>query len=253
MMNYVKSEFYRITHTRGIYGFTGILMLLSVLMNTGIHFLGGRYANTSFSYSYFVSNPMMFAVMGLVIAYFLYEGNKKNGSLKNTIASGISRTKVFVGECIVGIITAILVMVVTVGVYIASAELFLKKAEPVELKELLLEVPAVFLIAMACLISGIVCMELFDKIIVGIIVWCLVWFIIPKILMYLGLRFEAIHDIAMWLPDNFFGVNGLHVNTQECITIWDTTSGWARCMLSGAIGVVIFTLSGIVSLRKRDL
>ena len=39
MMNYVKSEFYRITHTRGIYGFTGILMLLSVLMNTGIHLL----------------------------------------------------------------------------------------------------------------------------------------------------------------------------------------------------------------------
>lgn len=253
MMNYVKSELYRITHTWGMYCFAAILMLLCALLNIATRYLGGRYANTSFSYSNFVANPMGFGFMGLLVAYFLYEGNKKNGSLKNTIAAGISRIKVFVGECIVGTIAAILAMIVTLTVHIASAELLLESAGPVELSDLLLEVPAVFLIAVACLISGIVCIELFDKMVVGMIVWGAIWVIIPKILMYLGLRFESIYDIAMWLPSNFFGVNGLHVNTQECITIWDTASGWVRCLLSGAIGVVIFTLSGIVSLRKRDL
>lgn len=253
MMNYVKSELYRITHTFGMYCFAGTLMLLSVLLNIATRYLGGRYANTSFSYSNFVANPMMFGFMGLVVAYFLYEGNKKNGSLKNTIASGISRIKVFVGECIVGTIAAVLVMIATLLVHIAGTELLLENTGPVELRDLLSEVPAVLLIAVACLISGIVCIELFDKMIVGMIVWASIWFVIPKILMYLGLRFEIIYDIAMWLPDNFFGINGLHVNTQECITIWDTADGWVRCLLSGAIGVLVFTLSGIISLRKREL
>lgn len=253
MMNYVKSEFYRISHTKETYLATGLLAVLALLLNTATCLWGGRYATTSFSYSCLVAEPMIFAVMGAVISYFLYEGNRRNGNLKNTVAGGISRIRIFAGECFVSVVTSTFIMIFTLAVWIFSAEWMLEKTGPVELKDLLLEVPVMYLIAIASLISSIVFLEAFEKGIVGILIWCSLWFIIPKILMYLGMRFEGIYYIAMWFPSNIFGVNGLHVNTQECITAWDTLEGAIKCVLCGAIGIVVFVLAGVVSLRKRDL
>lgn len=255
MMNYMKSELYRVTHTSGIYCFAGILVLVSVLLNVGIYTLGGnRYNTTSFSYSNLVANPMAFVITGTVIAYFLYEGNPRNGNLKNTVAGGIPRIKIFAGECVVSTITATVMMFLTLGAWIISANLLLKKSGPVQLKDLLTEVPAVYLIAVAGIISGILLLELCEKNITGILVWCTIWLFIPVILNYLGMRFEVIHNIAMWLPGNFFKlVNGIHVNSSECITIWDTQEGWMRCLLSGSGGIFIFSLFGMVSLKRKDL
>lgn len=253
MMNYVKSEFYRITHTKGIYFLTGALAALVVLFNVATHYFGRRYATTSYSYSQLVNLPMLYAVMGAVIAFLLYEGNRRNGNLKNTVASGISRTKIFAGECIVSMAAATVVMVVTLAVWIISAGLLLEKTGPVELNDLLLEVPMVYFIAVASLISGIVFLELFEKNIIGILTWYSIWFLIPRILLYLGIRFETLYSIVMWIPSNFFGVNAMHVNTIECITVWDTTDGMIKCLLSGIIGIVIFTFSGMALVRKKDL
>ena len=111
MMNYIKSEFYRITHTKAVYVYGGILVLLVVLFNIATGVLGGQYAITSFSYSNLVANPMIFSVMGAVTVFILYEGNRKNGNLKNTISGGISRRKIFAGECIVSLTAATVVMV----------------------------------------------------------------------------------------------------------------------------------------------
>lgn len=254
MMNYIKSEFYRVTHTKGIYYTAGILFALAVLLNTGIYYFGSQYATTSFSYSNLVALPMVFLVGGTIIAYFLYEGNKRNGNMKNTIAGGIPRTKVFLGECFVSLVVSTVIMVLTLSVWVISAELLLEKTGPVELMDLLSEVPAVYLIAAAGLCSGIVFLEIFEKNTMGILAWFSIWFIVPRILRYLGIRFEVIYDIAMWLPNNLFTmINGQHVNTQECITAWDTAGGLVKCVVSGSAGIVIFLLSGVILLRRKDL
>lgn len=253
MMNFIKSEFYRITHTKDIYLITGILTTLVLLLHASIYFFGGHYKNTSFSFSILVVNPMIFAVMGSIIAFILYEGNRKNGTQKNTVATGISRDKIFLGECVVSMVTATVIMIVLLSVWILSADILLPENGPVRLQDLLLEAPMTYLIAAACLISGLLFLELFEKNIFGILAWLCIWFIIPKILIYAGIRFEAIYDIAMWLPDNFFAINNSHVNTRECITVWDTAEGMIKCVLSGGIGVIIFTLSGVISLKKKDL
>ena len=79
MMNYTKSEFYRIFITKG-------------------NLCCGRSAGgNSFSYSNLVANPMVFAFMGMIIPFLFYEGGKRNGNLKNTVAGGISRVKIFAG------------------------------------------------------------------------------------------------------------------------------------------------------------
>ena len=259
MLNYIKSEFYRVSHSRSIYSLTAILAVLSFLLNAVLGWfrrMDGSsfpYATTSFSYSNLVAQPMLFCVIGAIIGIILYDANKKNGNLKNTIAFGISRTKVFAGECIVATVSAIFSLIIILSVYIVSAVVLLEHTGPVSLMDLYTEIPAVFLIAVASLISGIVCIEAFEKDSIGIIIWFTIWFIIPKIFFYLGLRFDTIHSIAMWMPDNFFGISGMTVNMEHCITAWGTTEGMAKCLVSGIIGIIAFYLSGIVLLRKREL
>lgn len=259
MMNYVRSEFYRISHGSVIYCLTGVLAILSFLLNAILGWFGRTggssfpYNTTSFSYSNLVANPMIFCIMGAVIGILLYEGNRKNGNLKNTIAFGIPRTKVFLGECIVATLSAIFSLIVVLSVYIVSAVAFLEHMGPVSLMDLLTEIPAVFFIAIASLISGIVCIEAFGKNSIGIIIWFSIWFIIPKIFFYLGLRFDAIYSIAMWMPENFFGTNGMTVNMSQSITVWTTVEGMTKCLVSGIIGIAVFSLSGVVLLRKREL
>jgi ABC-2 type transport system permease protein len=259
MLNYIKSEFYRVFHSKGIYYLTGILAILSFLLNAVLAWFGKMdgssfpYDTTSFSYSNLVASPMLFCVIGTIIGIVFYEGNRKNGNLKNTIASGISRTKIFAGQCIVTTVSAIFSLIIVVSVYIVSSVVLLQHTGPVNLMDLVTEIPAVFFISVAALILGIICIEACEKNSIGIIIWIAIWFIIPKIFFYLGLRFDTIHSIAMWMPDNFLGTDGMTVNMSKCITAWSTTEGMTKCFISGIVGTIVFFISGIVLLKKREL
>ena len=167
MMNYIKSEFYRIFHGREIYRFIIILALLAFSFNAVLAWFRRMddfpYGITSYSYSNLVASPLIFGLMGTVVGMILYEGNRRNGNLKNTVAFGISRTKIFISECIVTTIISLISMVIILAVYIGSAVMLLEQAGPVELNDLLTEVPAVFLIAVA-LFPGLSASRLSEKV-----------------------------------------------------------------------------------------
>ncbi len=99
----MKSEFYRIIHSSGIYILTLCFAAAPLFLNLML-FCFGRctpdfpYATTSFSYSNIVANPMIFCIAALCLVFTLYEGNKRNGNLKNLVACGISREKIFAGQ-----------------------------------------------------------------------------------------------------------------------------------------------------------
>ena len=254
MLNYIKSEFYRITNTKGVYALTGILVFISVSLNILIYAFGNQYATTSFSYSNLVANPMLFPIMGAIIAFFLYEGNRRNGCLKNTISSGISRKKVFAGECIVSIVTCTILMVLILFFWILTTTLLLKEAGPVVVKDLILEVPATYLTSIGSVISAILLLELCDKSITGMVTWIVLWFIIPDALLYLGIRFSSLYQAALWIPTNIFSTfNSHHVNMSECITAWDSFSGMLHCVVGGLAGIVLFSFIGICTLKRKDL
>lgn len=254
MLNYIKSEIYRVTHTKEIYLTAGILAALAALLQVLLYFFGGPYRNTSFSYSNLVASPMLFGFMGGMVAVFLYEGGRRNGNLKNTVAGGVPRNKIFVGQCVVSLLTATAVMALVMAVWIFCAEMLLPKEGPVKLSDLLMEIPMVYLTAAACLISSVLFLEFFDKSGTTIIIWLSVWIFVPKLLMYLGFRFDVVYDLALWMPVNFFDLtNGANVNTRECLTAWDTLEGAARCLISGLVGTAVFGVLGMKLLKKRDL
>ncbi len=259
MTNYIKSEIYRIVHDKGIYIFTMILVLLSVSFNFVLYLFrkidgpNFSYATVSYSLSNLVANPMVFCLAGTIIGVVLYEGNRKNGNLKNTISFGIPRVKIFAGQCMVATITALMIMLIVLAFYLPSTLLLLEPSGPVTFIDLLTEIPAILLIAIASLISGIICIEVFTKESTGILVWAAIWFVIPKIIFYLGLRIAFLYQIAMWMPANMFGTSGMTVNLTQCITAWGTVNGMLKCLLAGITGVVIFFIWGMIALKNKEL
>lgn len=253
MLNYIKSEFYRVLKQKNLYGFAGLLIVLSLLLHGSLYFLSPRYATTSFSYSNLVANPMIFGFMGMCIAFLLYEDNKKNGALKNSVAFGLSRSHIFLGESIVAIVSATAVMIIVMAAWIFSAVVLLEPTGPVELRTLLTEILAVFFIACAVTVSAILCIELIEKTIAGILACLGFWFLLPRTVYYLGFKSPVIHKIAMAFPDNLFWINRENVNLGKCITVWDTSLGMALCLITGAAWLIVFLIWGTFALRKRDL
>lgn len=256
MLNFVKSELYRITHSPALYIITICFAATPLLINFMLFGFERfdpdfPYSTTSFSYSNLVANPMYFCIAALFLVFALYEGNKKNGTLKNIVSSGISREKIFAGEFMVCLVASVLVLAVTVPVYILSAKLLLRETGPVLATDMIKEIFAVAPIAVAALVLGIVMVQLFDKTYLGIFCWFCILYFIPQILFYIGFEIEPIQEIAIWMPRNFFGT--MEVNTQVCNPVWDKPLGLAMCLISGIVGILVFGVLGTLALRKKEL
>ncbi len=257
MLNHIKSELYRTVCNKSFYLITGVMAGLVLLIN-GILWVcrvnfGERfhYGTTSYSFSILVSSPMFYCFAAALVAQILYESDKRTGNAKNAVAFGISRTKIFLGKCIVGMAACLIALAVILTVYIASAFLLLEQAGPVGIADLLTEVPAMVLSAGAALVLMIVFMDLFEKNAVGFVIWGGVFFGIPKILFYLGFGWEIFMEIAMWMPNNLFV--GMQVNTMECVTVWNSADGMIRCLLVGGIWMLLSILAGLLLLRRKEI
>lgn len=257
MLNYIKSEFYRVFHGKNIYLMTLVLAALSIFYDFILYAFTKQsknfpYGTTSFSFSTIVANPMLFCYIAFVIYALLYEADKRNGNLKNVIAYGISRTRVFAGQCVVSFVTSMLMMVVVLAGYIISTMLLLEHEGPVTLQAFLMEVPAVLLIAIAALILGIVALNYFDSMIIGLITWYMIMFGIPTVLLYLGMKIDFVMDVAKWMPANFFKTE-MQVNMSSCVTIWDSAEGMVKCLIAGLSGIAVFSFAGVLLLRKKEI
>lgn len=257
MLNYIKSEGYRILHTSTVYITTLVFSGLAFALNIILYIFHVStndfpYATTSFSYSNLVANPMVYCIAAFIIVALLYDGNRRNGSMKNSIAYGISRIKIFAGNCIVSLLTCIIVMVITLSVFVGSAVILLVPMGPVTLDVLIMEIAAVSLITTAALILAVLSTECFDKSFSSFLFWYSIMFIIPSICYYLGLKIDIFQEIAEWMPNAFFKSEIL-VNRSICITIWDNMHGLVHCLLTGSIGCAIFAGLGSLLIRKKDV
>lgn len=259
MLNYIKSELYRVWHVKIILTMGGMFAGLTLAMNLVLFLLKDmehfRYGITSFSFSMLVAYPMLYCYVAADVAASLYEGDKKNGTERNSIAAGISRMEIFAGKCLVSLLTALAILVLVLPVYIGSACLLLHPAGPVTVADMLMELPAVALCGVSAIVLAVLLLEVFDKSIVSILTWIGIMIALPKALllagMLLGTGDDLLTRIAMWMPQNFF--MGMDVNMSQCAPIWDTAAGMGKCVAAGAMGIVLFGLGAVLLLRKKEI
>ena len=257
MINYIRSEFYRILHTKEIYLFNLLLTAGVLALNGGIHTAAAtlpniRYANVKFVLSFLTGSMDFLFIAGAVLAVLLFSGDRKNGVMKNAVAYGMSRTSLFFGKCIVSFVMALASMVLLTAVYIVSAILLLEgPAQPYV--ELMLEgIAANLPFAAAALILAVAFIQFFEKELIVGLAWMAVIYLIPSICYSTGFQFKTMAEIAAWMPRNYLmtevtaGMNG-----YACL--WSEPEGAAKCVIAGVIGIVVFLSLGILINRRKEI
>ncbi len=255
MLNYIKSECYRIFHTKEIYLMTGILSALTVAMNLVLYVFTTNnfpYANVMFSMNLLTGYLNILLAMGCMVAGFTFGDEHKNGTLKNVVAYGISRNTFFTGKCIVCSIMALLSMAVVMFFYIGSAFLLLENSGMTPLWEMLKGVGAALPSAFASLILTVLLYSLIKKEGLIIIIWAIIIWMVPNISFYLGLKIDLLNKMAEWMPYNFLRFE-VSVNMSGYNCLWNTPEGLAKCLIAGTAGIIIFYVAGIFLFRKKDI
>lgn len=256
MLNYIKSEIYRVTHTKDIFIMTGIMAGLALFMNIILFIYnqaekGFPYGTVRFSLNIMTSAVTIVIIAGAAVVGILYSSDRPYGTVKNPIAYGISRRSIFLGRCTVSSITAVFSFIAILTPYIGSAYLLLKDSEMEPLEELLKGSGAVLLNAFAALILAVALYQIFSKGYVAMAVWFAIVVFIPQILFFAGLRIEILSKIAKWLPWNLFSREVIvTMSTYQCL--WNTSYGLLRCIVSGVVGIIIFLTFGILSSKRIE-
>ena len=235
MLNYIKSEFYRIRHTKSVFICTGVLCALVVLFNLLLAFLNKvdptfQYGTFRFSLDMFTGAPMTYMYMAGFVAFLLFLEDKRSGALFQTISSGISRRKIILEKGIVSFVTACVMMVVVLVCYAGSAWLLLENREFLPLQELLSEI--VFLMPTAIAVIAVA--------------------LVPNSIYILGLKFDIFYELSRWFPTAYFRSEIMvYFDSYECI--WHTSEGIVRCLVSGLLGIVFVLVFGMLKVKKQDL
>lgn len=259
MLNYMKSELYRVWRIKTVLTMGGAFAAVVFAMNLVLFLMKDmehfRYGITSFSFSMIVSQPMLYCYVAADVVACLYEGDRRNGTERNSIACGMSRMEIFVGKCLVSLLTALAILVIVLPVYIGSAVALLNPAGPTTVADMLMELPAAAPAGIASIILAVLLLEVFEKPLVSILTWIGIMVALPKVFllsaMLLGSRGGFLMDIAMWMPQNFF--MGMEVTMSRCAPIWDTAEGMWKCAAAGMAGIVLFSGAAVWLLGKKEI
>ena len=105
--------------------------------------------------------------------------------------------------------------------------------------------------AATSLIFAIVLGILFQKDLTAVMIWAVVYYVIPMALFFVGLKVEFVGKIVEWMPYGFLQMEAI-VTYSDYYCLWDTAAGFSRCMISGFAGIVIFLALGIWRIRKQE-
>jgi ABC-2 type transport system permease protein len=257
MLNYMRSEFFRIFHSKVIYIMMAVLVGISLLVNGVLTIFlhvteGFRYGTFRFSLNTLTSSLFYMLVVAAAVAWILFSSEMKNRVLHNTVAYGISRDRILLGKCIVGLAVCLILLAVLLVSYVGSAYLFLDEPEWLPLRELLTGILSMSLCAVSAMVFMIVLHLLCQKESYAVLWWILIFVLIPFACMLLGMKVDVFHRLASWMPFSLLKMDaGISFSDYQCL--WDTAAGFARCLISGIAGILILGGFGIWRFRKTDM
>lgn len=254
-MNCIKSEFYRVFHTKAVYVLTGACLMAVLLFNVMLWAMGTFTGNfhwniTKFAFStlegYMHIPLFLSAVMGSVTV----SDELKYRTINNSVAFGLSREQIYLSKVIVGIAAAAFCLVVTEAGFIGSGYLLLENSGPVYTLSLLKGTAACIPAWIAGMVAVISLYYATGSRSAGIWSWLLIMVAAPTVVGLLGMKFELCARLASWLLYAILSYVG--VGEEWLVFSWSTTEGFMRCLGAGIIGTAVFILLGLMSIRRRE-
>ena len=266
MLNYIRAEFYKITHRAYTWIMLGLVFLGEGFMFT-IWFDQRDYM--TFYDAVHVVGMMM--VLGFIATIFtcdiVFAGQHQNGTLKNEVSFGLSRTKIYLGKFITMTLLSLAAMVIALGVYFAVCRLMLSNGDGGALAALELIGLAVlteFPVWLGC--QAIICAASFllnSAIVANVTAFGVVigsHFAIQFFLLFIradSLVAQLLEKIYYWLPYEplfaiYPGVANIQTKPTPAILEIDWI-GIRNCWIIGGFWFVLATVVGLYFFRKREI
>ncbi|MBP1753699.1 MAG: transporter permease [Firmicutes bacterium] len=258
MINYIKSELYRILRSKGSYMFILICAGLLISSNVILAIVGHTeanfpYNNTGFAFSMFYSDLPIVFFLCISVASIIFGNEYSNHTMKNSISYGISRAHIYFGKLIVEMIYAVIAFMAIAGIYIGSAYLLLENAKTGDL-DLLIRACVValpiFLFALATTNCFLFIIEGTGGALTSILGVMLAF---PLVSNFLGMKFEFFQNLAKLLPWNLISNMGFDNEKYQLILPWAGTTGYANYWIYGIAQMLLFVLIGYVVFCKKEI
>lgn len=258
MMNYMKSEMYRILNTKGFALMIGIFCGLILLMNV-VNAIALKkipdfpYGTTDFSFGMLTSDPTILLYITLIIGSVVFGDANKNNTLKNVVAFGITRKQIFFGKYIVSILASFICLGVVLIAYVGSTYALLENSGVEHLQAFFRAIGGSLPGCLAALILTISLFLVIENAGTVTLIWVSLMTLIPTVLALVGSKVELIHTISRWIP--YCALKEVERNpvTRIFMGPWDTTEGLTRCIVGGAIAILIFGAYGLLGFQKKDI
>ncbi len=265
MVNYMKSEFYRILHGKTIYLLTLVITGFAVFLNVVLYAFMTWTPDFPYGYVRFALIQMIAGIdvfyIGALLVVMLLSGDEyKNGVLKNAIAGGMSRSRIFIGKCIVYGIVAAASAAVILAVFISTAYGLLEwnPAVPLDstepLRVLLIGAAANLPFSLASIVLTVALSLIFKKETQVYIGWAFVVYLIPTAFQLLGFRNLLCARIAQWMPVIFLRTQiNVTFSSMQMDVPWMYPEGFWKLIAAGVIGIILFGAAGILGFRRKDI
>lgn len=258
MISYIRSEIYRLLHSKGSYLFIMVCAALLISANVVLAVVGQMevnfpYNNTGFSLSLFYSDLPIVFILCVSVASIVFGNEHTNHTMKNSVSYGISRGSIYFGKLIAEIIYALIAFVSIAGLYIGSAYLLLEHSETNDM-ELLINACFVALPLLLFALATTNCFLFIIETTGGAITAIMgVLIALPLVSNFLGMKFEFFRNLGKILPWNLMNNMGFDYQTKQMILPWEGVTGYLNYWMYGILQMALFILIGFVVFRKKEI
>ncbi|HEX3022943.1 MAG TPA: ABC transporter permease [Lachnospiraceae bacterium] len=255
MLNYIKSEIYRITRTKGIYLSFIFCALTIFAFNFALFYFknqeGFRYGTTKFSYSSIYTSMSVLIYFVILICTVVQGDEYKYHTFKNSVAAGVKRSTMYFGRFLAEVVVCILFYVTISGLHIILGESLLKNSGVeymnILVKSLLVCIP----IFLACAAISHCFYYVFDNGVVAIVGVFSVVIVASKIIEFAALKLVFLRKIVPYLITNI--LNAKWDEAYNLTLTWDTTEGLVRTIAVGVVATIAFCIIGYEIFKKKEL
>lgn len=257
MLNYYKSERYRIRHIKSLYLFAAFLCIIIVVVNAiiakaSLQAAGGAgQLNTAAGFRA-VTNRMTMVMMLIMAAVYLIFGEEYwKKTFKNTLSFGISRSQLLLGRFL-AVAEAVTVIYFSLMLfYCLVSTLLLPQAGIGEYTDFWKAVFAFYPCMLGCAALELMFLFVIPNGVLASLLWFAAIGYVPMLFAKLSESIPAFERVYRW----FYWVQagGYSVNGERAVFPLETGEAVIRLLLSGIFGAVLFTVIGMVLFRKKEI
>ncbi len=246
MLNYMKAELYRNFNRIYFYAFTASISFFAILSNLLVANQNIGLDKMMLMSIKMLSIPIYIVVM---IVDMVTSEENKNLTIKNVLASGLSRNKMYLSKIIVSTILAVISAIIILTIFLVSSMMITGIGENFS-SELLRDFTFRILSAVPLWIGTISLCTYIAFLIKNNTLFASIY-----VILFVSVK-QIINILGYLVSDKFFYAKNMLISGQLEILSSDAAVSSTQSLTAVCIGLayaVVFSILGVIYIRKKDI